>query len=215
MVNIEVLKELREQNHYSYRFIAKKIKVNKRKVQAFEKGEETPTEEELLKLADLYQVQVSDLLYKEEVEESKGLFKVILAIIVSILMGLLLKNIVFIILAPVFSLLFIANKMELNKYEKEEGEKPKSLFGYALKEKYKKLLFLESNMIACGYILFTFLFRLLHFDFLVLEIDFFESEIMNQLFIISGTYFLLVILCFLIELLFAKLMKNHTEDTWL
>ncbi len=215
MVNKELLKELREKYQYSYRGLARKIDSNKRRVVEFETGKSIPTEEELLKLADLYHMQIDELLLKEEKEERKPMLKIIILVIISILVGLMLKEMLFIILIPIFSLLLIANKLELSHYRKEEGEKPKSLFGYALEEKNKKMLFFESNIVACCYVLFTFLFRLIHFDFLVLEVDLFESELLNQLFVIGGSYVLLLTLCFLIEVIFAKLMKKKMEDVWI
>ena len=66
------LKECREQNHMSQKFVALSVGVSAPTVSMWESGKKEPTRENLLKLADLFHVTVDYLLDRPEASPAAG-----------------------------------------------------------------------------------------------------------------------------------------------
>lgn len=59
------LRKLRENNNYSQKFIASRLRCSPSIISAYETGERTPSLQNLVSLADLYRVSVDYLLGRE------------------------------------------------------------------------------------------------------------------------------------------------------
>ncbi len=63
----KILKDLRTQYNYSQKYVADKIGITFQSYQAYEYGKTTPNVENLIKLADLFDVSLDSLVGRKEI----------------------------------------------------------------------------------------------------------------------------------------------------
>lgn len=214
MVDKDLLRKYRELNNYDYRTLAKKIKCPKKVVELWETGDSIPKEKDILKLCELYNIEVEDLMLHEP--KKVNIIKMIIGIILGISSGILLKNNIIMILSPIFNLVFILTLEHIMNLKNENKDsKLTSLLGVELndiKNKRLKIYLYEANIISSAYSIFNIIMRILNIDLFVIKINLIGIPSVNESIILISTYLLLMFISFIIELGFGEYMiKKYKE----
>jgi len=171
-----------------------------------------PSEDDLIKLASLYDIDVNSL-YLEKIKEHKINIPIILILfIIGVIIGILTGNKIYAIIIPILNIIIYICIYKLWKYKYPSNDKPKSLFGFNIEKDDKKIYLYESNIIAIIYTYFSILFRVLKINFLVPNVNIITEKNVNTLLIIGLTYLLLMILSFIIELVFGLKIKKYYKE---
>lgn len=214
MVDKDLLRKYRELNNYDYRTLAKKIKCPKKVIQLWETGDTIPKERDILKLCEIYDIEIQDLMLQEP--KKVNIIKLVIGIILGISSGIILKNNVLIILSPIFNLIFIVTLEHIMNLKKENKDsKLISLLGVELKDNKNKRLKIyleEANIISSAYSIFNIIMRILNIDLFVIKINLVGISSVNECIILISTYLLLMFISFIIELGFGEYMiKKYKE----
>lgn len=209
MVNKDLLRFYREDNDLTLDDLAKELKCPKKIIELWEKGELTPREDDIKKLAKLYNISPRDL-YSVDYAKNNLISSVIL-LILGIVSGIIVKNYGVSIMAAISFIMFYRLITILQDYERKD-DVPKSLFGYNLLTGAVSLYLIEANIIASLYTIVNVVLRLFKVNFLILNIDILESNDLNTLLIMGVSYILLMLLSFIIEWVFGNmLLKEYKE----
>lgn len=209
MVNKDLLRFYREDNDLTYDDLAKELKCPKKIIELWERGELVPREDDIKKLAKLYNISPKDL-YSINYTKNNLLSSIIL-LLLGIVSGLIVKNYGVSIMAAISFIVFYRLIIVLQDYERKD-DVPKSLFGYNLLNGYMSLYLLEANIIASGYTIINVVLRLFKINMLVLNIDIVSSNDLNTLLIMGVSYILLMILSFIIEYIFGNMLLKEYKD---
>lgn len=212
MINYELLETFRKNKKWSYKTLSKKLDCPIDIIKLWETGEMLPSEDDLIKLASLYDIDVNSL-YLEKIKEHKINIPIILILfIIGVIIGILTGNKIYAIIIPILNIIIYICIYKLWKYKYPSNDKPKSLFGFNIEKDDKKIYLYESNIIAIIYTYFSILFRVLKINFLVPNVNIITEKNVNTLLIIGLTYLLLMILSFIIELVFGLKIKKYYKE---
>lgn len=208
MVNKDLLKFYREDNDLTYEDLSKELRCPKKIIELWEQGELVPREDDIKKLAKLYNISPKDL-YTEEHNKSTLIISIIL-LLLGVACGFVVKNYGISIMGAISFVVLYKLITILEDYSKDNG--PKSLFGYNLLNGDISLYFIEANIIASAYTIITIALRLFKVNSLVLNIDILKSPDMNVLLIMVVSYIALMVLTFIIEFIFGRLLLKKYKD---
>lgn len=209
MVNKDLLRFYREDNDLTFDDLAKELKCPKKIIELWEKGELVPREDDIKKLAKLYNISPRDL-YTIDYKKSNIISSIIL-LILGIICGMVVKNYGVSIMAVISFIVFQRLIIILKDYERKV-DGPKSLFGFSLLTSPTSMYFIEANIIASGYTIINIILRLFKINFLILNIDILESNDLNTLLIMGVSYILMMVLSFIIELIFGNMLLKEYKD---
>lgn len=212
MINYELLENLRKKHKWSYKTLSEKLDCPIDIIKLWESGEMPPSLDDLKKLAKIYDIEVEDLYIEEGHVKHVSIIGVILLIIAGIIMGLILDNYIYMGLISVLNIIVYLCFYNLFKYKSELENVPKSLFGFDISDKEKRIYFYEANIIASAYTYITIIFRFLNIDIFIPNINIIGEKNVNTLLIIGLSYLLLMILSFIIELVFGIYIKKGYEE---
>lgn len=214
MVDKDKLKLYRELNDYDMKKVARRLKVPKSIVREWEEGTKEVSDEDLEKLAKLYNVSKKDLLITKKSNKTLYFIAVVISLLIPSIIyciysdiPVLITNIICLLIL-LLGLIFIKNNYTIDETT------PKSLFCIELKDNLKDRILLyikESLMIGSIYILITNIFKVIDFDMLVINYELLSNRCVNDFVISIITYLLLSILTFIIELGFGEYIWKKTK----
>lgn len=213
MINYELIESLRKKHRWSYKTLSNKLDCPVDIIKLWESKEMEPTMDDLDKLAKVYDVSLDLLYIKEEVEDEhiSGVLIMIL-IFIGIIIGMFLNNYIYMIILVLLNVILYLCFYNLFKYKNKKEDIPKSLFGFDISEKEKRIYFYEANIIASIYTYLTIIFRFFNIKIFVPDINIIGEKNVNTLLIILASYLLLMFLSFIIELVFGISIKKEFEE---
>ncbi|MDE5630382.1 MAG: helix-turn-helix transcriptional regulator, partial [Bacilli bacterium] len=187
------LKTLRKNKKWSYTTLSKKLDCPIDIIKLWESGEMTPTENDLVKIAYFFDIDVADLYLAKKDEKELSILTIIILFIIGCVIGILIKNIIYTIILPILNIALYLCIYNLCEYKTDSNDKPKSLFGFNIAHDEIKIYLYESNIIAIMYTYLSTIFRILKINFLVPNINIISEKNVNSLLIIIIAYLLLMI----------------------
>lgn len=216
MIDYNKIKYYRELNNLEIKDVAKKMKKSKKIIEEWENGNREINDKDLEKIANIFNIDIDDLYYKNN--DKVNILVILVLLIVSIITCLIIKNYYLFIIVPIsFINVYLLYMSLKDKYTLTTNENiPKSVLNFVLTDNKKSrfiLYFLECNIISSSYIVFATICELFNFKLFIYNINIISNENVNKLIIFIGIYLLLLILSFIIELVFGeKMLKKKRED---
>lgn len=212
MINYELLETLRKNKKWSYKTLSKKLDCPVDIIKLWESGEMIPSENDLVKIAYFYNINVEDLYLSKPEKKEISILALLLLFIIGCVIGIFINNIIYIFILPILNIIAYFCIYNLCKYKIDAKDKPKSLFGFNIENDDKKIYLYEANIIAIIYTYLSIAFRVLKINFLVPNINIIKEKNVNTLLIIIIAYLLLMILSFIIELVFGLKIKKYYKE---
>ncbi len=215
MVDKEKLKYYRELNNYTPASLAKKIKISKKMIMAWESGEAEPTANDIIKLAATYNISSDDLMYDIIYENAKHIpWSIIVAFIWGIVIYILERNYGYSIMGIGALGIFLNCLLKIKDLLKDKTiTNNKSLFGVSLdtdKKARLKIYLTESLLIASFFITVVIVFKLVHLNAFLASYTILPNKHLNVILIYAIYFTIITLFTFIINFLFGEIIVKQS-----